>query len=81
MLEKYLKHGDIYIDIGANYGFMSINADRLVGDSGLVIAVEPEPRARDLLKFNAELNMMMRMMIEKPLTQFLDTLASKMQYL
>mgnify|MGYP001207528619 CR=1 FL=1 len=33
------------------------------------------------LELNAELNMMMRMMLEKPLTQFLDTLASKMQYL
>ena len=33
------------------------------------------------LEFNAELNMMMRMMLEKPLTQFLDTLANKMQYL
>ena len=31
------------------------------------------------LEINAELNMMMRMMVEKPLTQFLDVLASKMQ--
>ena len=31
------------------------------------------------LEINAELNMMMRMMVEKPLTQFLNILASKMQ--
>ena len=31
------------------------------------------------LEINAELNMMMKMMVEKPLTQFLDVLASKMQ--
>lgn len=31
------------------------------------------------LEINAELNMMMKMMIEKPLTQLLDVLASKMQ--
>ncbi|MEC7645932.1 MAG: hypothetical protein VX689_00425 [Bacteroidota bacterium] len=31
------------------------------------------------LEINAELNMMMQMMVEKPLTQFLDLLASKMQ--
>ena len=31
------------------------------------------------LEINAELNMMMKMIIEKPLTQFLDVLASKMQ--
>ncbi len=33
------------------------------------------------LEINAELNMMMKMMVEKPLTQFLDVLASKMQSL
>ena len=31
------------------------------------------------LEINAELNMMMKMMVEKPLTQFLDVLASKIQ--
>ena len=30
------------------------------------------------LEINAELNMMMKMMVEKPLTQFLDVLASRM---
>ena len=33
------------------------------------------------LVINAELNMMMRMMIEKPLNRFLDLLANKMQNL
>jgi FkbM family methyltransferase len=56
LLEKYLKPGDTYIDIGANYGYMSINADQIVGNDGLVIAIEPEPRVRDLLKFNSKLN-------------------------
>tara|TARA_B100001758_G_C18358336_1_gene584100 strand:- start:40 stop:429 length:390 start_codon:yes stop_codon:yes gene_type:complete len=31
------------------------------------------------LEVNTELNMMMRMMLEKPLTQFLDILATKMK--
>jgi len=31
------------------------------------------------LEINAELNMMMKMMVEKPLTQFLNVLASKME--
>ncbi len=31
------------------------------------------------LEINAELNMMMKMMVEKPLTQFLNVLAKKMQ--
>ena len=33
------------------------------------------------LEINAELNMMMKMMVEKPLTQLLNVLASKMQNL
>ena len=33
------------------------------------------------LEINAELNMMMTMMVEKPLTQFLDVLASKIKNL
>ena len=32
-----------------------------------------------ILEINAELNMMMRMMIEKPLKEFLDVLSNKMQ--
>ena len=31
------------------------------------------------LEINAELNMMMKIMVEKPLTQFLDLIASKME--
>ena len=31
------------------------------------------------LEINAEINMMMKMMVEKPLTQFLDVLAAKME--
>ena len=31
------------------------------------------------LEINAELNMMMKMMVEKPLTKFLDVLAAKME--
>ena len=56
LFEKYLKPGDVYLDIGANYGYMSINAARIVGPKGRVIAVEPEPRAAELLEFNAALN-------------------------
>ncbi len=32
-----------------------------------------------MLEINAELNMMMKIMVEKPLTKFLDLLANKMQ--
>jgi len=68
LLENYLTSGDIYIDIGANYGYMSINADSLVGDNGLVIAVEPEPRVGNLLKFNADLNKSKLKIVQKAIS-------------
>ncbi len=56
LFEKFLRPGDIYVDIGSNYGYMAINAKKLVGDAGRVIAIEPEPKAQELLRFNAGLN-------------------------
>jgi len=40
---------------------------------------DKENQCQVRLEINAELNMMMRMMVEKPLTKFLDLLASKMR--
>lgn len=43
--------------------------------------IEKQEQCQARLEINAELNMMMQMMVEKPLTQFLDVLATKMQNL
>ena len=40
---------------------------------------EKKEQCQVKLEINAELNMMMQMMVEKPLTKFLDVLANKMQ--
>ena len=46
-LGKYMKQrlrpGDAFVDIGANIGYYSLLAADLVGESGMVIAFEPEP--------------------------------------
>jgi len=42
---------------------------------------ENENHSKATLEINAKLNLMMRMMLEKPLTQLLDILSSKMQNL
>lgn len=68
LFEKCLRHGDIYIDIGANYGYMAINASRLVGATGTVIAIEPERRAFNLLKYNAELNNCRMQLVQKAIS-------------
>ena len=41
--------------------------------------IEKGDQCQARLEINAELNMMMRMMVEKPLTQFLDALSIKME--
>ncbi len=55
-LKKSLDCGDIFFDIGANVGYFSLMAGKLVGDTGLVYAFEASPRIADYLTENIELN-------------------------
>src|SRR4051795_13108866 len=40
-LEKHLSAGGVFVDVGANEGYFSVEAGRIVGPSGRVVAVEP----------------------------------------
>lgn len=51
-----IHEGDIVIDIGANIGYFTLLAARLVGEKGKVFAFEPEPNNYDLLLKNIEIN-------------------------
>lgn len=51
-LLAYLKPGMVFVDIGAHYGYYSVLAADLVGESGKVIAFEPTPRTYELLLEN-----------------------------
>lgn len=48
--------GDCFVDVGANIGFVTLAASRIVGESGKVFAVEPNPilvtRLRQMLTHN-----------------------------
>jgi len=48
------KRGDIVIDVGAHVGTFTVNAAKLVGDKGLVVAIEPEPSNLALLQRNID---------------------------
>lgn len=50
-LLKKIRAGDVVIDAGANIGMFTIRAARIVGDSGSIIAVEPQ---RDNIGFLVE---------------------------
>jgi len=58
-----INKGDIVIDAGANIGMFSIMASILVGKTGKVIAIEPEPENLKILKRNVELNNINNMII------------------
>lgn len=59
-LTQFVKHrlapGDVFIDLGANTGYYSLVAARLVGPEGRVIAVEASPSTYRLLEHNIQLN-------------------------
>jgi FkbM family methyltransferase len=42
-IEKHLKPGGTFVDVGANVGLFSLMAARVVGPGGRVIAIEPAP--------------------------------------
>jgi FkbM family methyltransferase len=48
-LIAHLRPGDVCIDVGANIGFLSVVAAKLVAPGGRVVAFEPHPDARAAL--------------------------------
>jgi FkbM family methyltransferase len=55
-LRESLKPGDTFLDIGANIGFYSVLAARLIGPSGSVVAIEADPQVAETLTENFEAN-------------------------
>lgn len=56
LVYKFLKEGDIVIDVGANIGYYSILFSRLVGPNGKVHCFEPTEFYGNVLKRNVEIN-------------------------
>lgn len=53
-LLKFLRKGDIFIDVGSNIGYYALLAKTLVGPRGRVFAFEPTPKTFLILKKNVE---------------------------
>ena len=56
ILQKLLNKGDVFVDVGANIGFLSLVASAKVGHSGRVYAFEPVPSTFEILKTNKQIN-------------------------
>ena len=55
-LRRLLGEGDVFYDVGANVGFFTLIAARLVGPSGHVYAFEPVGESAAAVRANASLN-------------------------
>lgn len=57
-LAGLIRPGMVFYDVGANAGFFSVLAGRMVGSRGMVVAFEPVPGNAALVRRNAHLNRM-----------------------
>ena len=51
-VREQLRSGDIFVDVGANFGFYSLIASQIVGAAGHVYSFEPSPSTLELLRLN-----------------------------
>jgi FkbM family methyltransferase len=56
LLRKYLRNGDSFVDVGANIGYFSLFASRIVGSGGVVHAFEPATDTYSRLVKNMAIN-------------------------
>ncbi len=56
LLRRELKAGDIFVDVGANVGAYSLWVGPLIGPSGKIVAIEPQPSVLARLRANFALN-------------------------
>jgi len=55
-LEESLRPGGVFVDLGAGEGYFSVIAARMMGESGRVIAIEPQTRLHEVFRRNLKEN-------------------------
>ncbi len=55
-IRENLQPGDVFVDCGANVGYYTILASRIVGGDGRVVSFEANPLTFEYLKRNVEIN-------------------------
>jgi FkbM family methyltransferase len=64
-LQRHLRAGMTFYDIGANIGFFSLLAARIVGKDGHVVAFEADPEVANRLRENIERNRFPGIIVEE----------------
>lgn len=64
LFKKIVRHGMTVIDLGANIGYYTLIASKLVGESGKVYAFEPEPDNFNILVKNININNLKNVVVE-----------------
>ncbi len=65
---RSLREGDFALDVGANIGVFTVLMAKLVGPSGVVVAVEPDPYNLTVLRRNLSINDLTNVeIVERPL--------------
>ncbi len=60
-----IRRGDIFVDVGANIGYYTVVAAKIVGEEGHVYAFEPDPTSFAILKANVERNGLTNVTLEQ----------------
>jgi FkbM family methyltransferase len=63
VLKQLLKPGDVFVDIGANFGIHTLLAARIVGSSGQIYAFEPQTKLAEIIRAQAVLNNMRHVIV------------------
>ncbi|HYG91687.1 MAG TPA: FkbM family methyltransferase [Azospirillum sp.] len=56
LMRQRLRPGGVFVDVGANAGLYALTAALAVGETGRVLAIEPNPIVLNRLRFNSALN-------------------------
>jgi FkbM family methyltransferase len=56
VIKATLQPGSVFVDLGANEGYFSVIASKIVGAEGKVVAVEPQSRLQRVIGKNLSLN-------------------------
>jgi len=55
-IKSCLRVGSVFVDVGANIGYYTLIASKLVGSQGRIYSIEPVPSTATILKANVKLN-------------------------